>query len=54
MAAGLKVSGALGLLVRAKILGLTPAIRPIVERMAAAGVWYHADLIARLLRAVDE
>jgi predicted nucleic acid-binding protein len=54
MAAGLKVSGALGLLVRAKILGLTPAIRPIVERMASAGVWYHVDLIARVLRAVDE
>jgi hypothetical protein len=51
---GLRVTGSLGLLGRAKQLGLIPEVRPWVERLAAGGVSYHPDLIRRFLVATGE
>jgi predicted nucleic acid-binding protein len=54
VAAGLTVTGALGLIGRAKHVGLIPAVRPWVEKMAAAGIHYHPDLLAKFLAAIGE
>jgi predicted nucleic acid-binding protein len=52
--AGLKVTGSLGLLGRAKHLGFVPAVRPWIEKMATAGIHYHPDLLAKFLSAIGE
>jgi predicted nucleic acid-binding protein len=54
LAVGLEVIGALGLLVRAKQLGVIPALRPVLERLERAGAWYSAELVARVLAGVGE
>lgn len=54
LTAGLNVVGALGLLGRAKKLGLIPAVRPFIERAVAGGVWYDEWLVHRVLEAVGE
>lgn len=54
LAVGLRVTGSLGLLVRAKIVGLVPAIRPFIERAMSEGVWYDADLTQRVLTDLGE
>jgi predicted nucleic acid-binding protein len=40
IAAGLKVTGSLGLLGRAKHLGFVPAVRPWIEKIATAGIHF--------------
>lgn len=47
-------TGSLGLLLRARTLGLIPAVRPLIERAVAAGVGYDAELIRRVLASVGE
>jgi hypothetical protein len=54
LAVGLQVTGSLGLLARAKALGLTPAIRPFVERARVEGIWYDDTLVNRLLADLGE
>ncbi len=54
LASGLRVTGSLGLLARAKALGLVPALRPILHDAVAQGIWYHPALIESVLRAVGE
>ena len=54
LAAGLQVAGSLGLLGRAKRLGIIAAVRPWVEKMAAAGIHYHPDLLEKFLSAIGE
>ena len=54
LAVGLRVTGSPGLLVRAKIVGLVPAVRPFVERAMSEGVWYDPDLTHRVLADLDE
>lgn len=51
---GLKVTGSLGLLGRAKKVGIIPAVHPWVEKLALAGIHYHPDLLAKFLSSVDE
>lgn len=54
LAVGLKVTGALGLLARAKTLGLISELRPLVEKMLRAGRWYDVHLVRRVLEGVGE
>lgn len=54
LAAGLNVTGALGLLLLAKKRGLLPRRRPIGQRMVAAGTWYEPKPIERILDAAGE
>lgn len=35
---GLKVTGTLGVLLRAKTLGLVPAVRPLIEQLRQSGI----------------
>jgi predicted nucleic acid-binding protein len=50
---GLRVTGSLGLLGRAKTLGIVPAVRPYVERLRAGG-WFAAGLLERFVASLDE
>jgi predicted nucleic acid-binding protein len=53
LAVGLQVTGTLGLLGRAKALGLVPAVRPFVEALRVSG-WYDAAVIERFLATMGE
>ena len=53
-AVGLNITGTLGLLARAKILGLIPALRPVIEKILRTGAWYDAELVRRVLAGVGE
>lgn len=53
-AVGLSVTGTLGLLGRAKILGFIPALRPLIDRIMAAGAFYDDEIIQRALKNVGE
>ena len=54
IALGLRVTGSLGLLGRAKHLGLVPQVRPWVERLAKAGAWHDPALIQKFRAAFGE
>jgi len=54
LAVGLRVTGSLGLLVRARTVGLVPAIRPFIERAMNDGVWYDPELTHRVLTDLGE
>lgn len=54
LAVGLRVTGSLGLLIRAKTAGILPAIRPVLDRIMEEGVWYDAELVRQVLAAVGE
>ncbi|MBI2217166.1 MAG: DUF3368 domain-containing protein [Candidatus Rokubacteria bacterium] len=54
LAVGLQVTGSLGLLIRSKHLGLTPAVRPFIERAMESGIWYDTGLIRRVLALEGE
>jgi predicted nucleic acid-binding protein len=52
---GLRVTGTLGLLLRAKRLGYVPQIRPLVDQLRADGRFYVAPFIlAQILAAAGE
>lgn len=54
LAVGLKVTGTLGILGKAKTLGLLPFVRPYVEKMVAGGDWFDPGLLARFYAAMGE
>ncbi|MDP1903979.1 MAG: DUF3368 domain-containing protein [Pseudomonadota bacterium] len=51
---GLRVIGALGVLVRARQLGKLERIRPLVEHLLATGYFLSGKVIEAALKAVDE
>jgi predicted nucleic acid-binding protein len=53
-AMGLQVTGSLGLLGRAKRLGLAPAVSPWVQKLKACGIHYHPELLRNFLLAMGE
>jgi predicted nucleic acid-binding protein len=50
----LKVTGILGLLARAKSVGIIQEMTPFVEKALRSGVRYHPDLVRRVLEMVKE
>jgi hypothetical protein len=54
MAVGLQVTGSLGLLIRAKSLGIIQTIRPFIEHATGDGIWYDPELVKRVLEGVNE
>jgi predicted nucleic acid-binding protein len=54
LAVGLRVTGALGLLARAKEFDLIPALRPAIDRLRREGAFYAEDLVREVLRGVGE
>lgn len=54
LASGLRVTGALGLLGKAKIEGLIPAVGPYIERAVRHGIRYHPELVKKVLDELGE
>lgn len=52
--AGLRVTGSVGVLIRAKREGKLPEIRPVLERMQARGVFLAPSVVAFALNACGE
>ena len=53
-ALGLKTVGSLGLVARAKTLGIIQAMRPLIEKAMQEGIHYHSDLVNQVLKAIGE
>lgn len=51
---GLKVTGTLGILLKAKQQGLIPSFLDKVQNMQANGIYYHTALIHKLAQTVGE
>lgn len=54
LASGLRVTGSLGLLGRAKAEGLISELRPLIGKAIEAGIWFDRDLIRSFLEATGE
>jgi len=54
LAVGLRVVGSLGLLGKAKTLGLIANARPFIEKAKSAGIYYDEDLIESFLNSLGE
>lgn len=53
-AAGLRVIGSLGMIIRAKTLGLISEARPLIEKAMSEGIFYHPNLVQQVLNALGE
>ncbi len=51
---GVPRTGTLGIILRAKMAGLIPAARPLVERLLRNGAYLARDLVAAALKDVGE
>jgi predicted nucleic acid-binding protein len=51
---GLSLTGSLGLLGRAKRLGLIPLVKPYIDTIMSTGTWYHPELVRRFLADMAE
>ncbi|MFM8333916.1 MAG: DUF3368 domain-containing protein [Candidatus Methylumidiphilus sp.] len=51
---GLRVIGTLGVLMKAKQLGLTPSFLNCVNAMHAQGIFYHPALVVKLAKGIGE
>jgi uncharacterized protein len=54
LAVGLKVVGSLGLLGKAKMLGLITQIKPFIDKARNAGIYYDDNLIETFLKSFGE
>jgi len=54
LASGLKVTGVLGLLARAKSVDIIQEMTPFVGKALRSGVRYHPDLVRKVLEMVRE
>jgi predicted nucleic acid-binding protein len=54
LASGLRVTGSLGLLGRAKAQGFIPELKPLIEKAIDAGIWYNRELVRAFLEAAGE
>lgn len=51
---GLKVTGSLGILLKAKNHGLTPSLGDCISRMRERGIWLSDELVAAALQRAGE
>ncbi|MEL6671219.1 MAG: DUF3368 domain-containing protein [Bacteroidota bacterium] len=54
MKKGLRVLGTLGILMKAKQMGLTKEIRPLMDRLIEKGFWLHPSLYQEVLKDAGE
>jgi predicted nucleic acid-binding protein len=52
--AGLQVWGTLRVVLEGKQAGLTDSIKPLVDRLAASGMWISSEIRARVLALANE
>lgn len=50
----LQVTGTVGVLVKAKQIGLLPAVAPALTALRKAGLWLRNDLVTEILRQAGE
>jgi predicted nucleic acid-binding protein len=53
-ALGLEVIGSLRVLAQAKVLGIIPAVRPIIDELQALGYWINQSIIRDFLEEMEE
>lgn len=53
-AMGLEIIGTLGIIGRAKVMGLIDLAEPVVRRLRETGLYVSDELVQRLLREVGE
>jgi len=53
-AAGLEVWGTLRVILEAKARGLTESVKPVVKRLAEAGMWISDDIQRRVFALAGE
>jgi predicted nucleic acid-binding protein len=51
---GLRISGSVGILIRAKQLGEITAVKPLLEQMVRKGMYFSRRFLDAVLRQVDE
>lgn len=51
---GITVTGTLGVLIKAKKIGIIPALKPLIENMINNGIYISNDLVKKCLTAVNE
>jgi predicted nucleic acid-binding protein len=51
---GLKITGVLGVLLRAKEKGLIREVRPLLEKLQQGGIWLSPELVNETLRLAKE
>lgn len=54
LSSGLRVTGSLGLLGRAKAEGLISELKPLIAKAIDAGIWYDHQLVRSFLEAAGE
>lgn len=52
--AGIKITGTIGVLVKAKILGLISKLKPLLKELTEKNVWISDKLISQICKTVDE
>lgn len=52
--AGLKISGTLGVLVKAKMRGIVPAVKPLIEQLLQNGIYLNGTVIQEALALAGE
>ncbi|MCK9452273.1 MAG: DUF3368 domain-containing protein [Bacteroidales bacterium] len=52
--ADLKVTGTIGILIKAKRAGLVDKLRPLLEELIDKDVWINKKLVVEILKEVDE
>lgn len=52
--AGLRVTGTIGVLIKAKKQGLVKAIKPLLYELKSKGIWIKENLISEILKEVGE
>lgn len=52
--AGIKITGTIGVLVKAKKLGLIPKLKPLLKELTQKDVWISDKLISHICKTVDE
>ncbi len=54
LASGLQIVGSLGLLGKAKTLGFTSVVRPLIVRAQSSGIYYDKELVEKFLYKLGE
>ena len=52
--AGIKVTGTIGVLIKAKEMGLIPKLRPLLLQLTKKNIWISDVLISQVCKTVDE
>jgi len=51
---GMRLTGTLGILLRAKQLGMVDAVAPLIDELRQGGIYLGKDVVSEVLRLADE